>query len=138
MTALALALALAAGPGVRTSLPPAPVRLYAVAWHRPFVPVTPLEWKPEERGGVAVDPATKLAVFGTRDGWLHAVRPDGTLAWEFQGAGPFGPPAVDGDTVYVGSTDGRLHAIALTTGKVRWTYKADEDLATRPAVAEGA
>src|SRR5512138_4021084 len=103
MPALALALAAAlgaTGPGVRTTLPPAPVRLYEVAWHRPFVPPTALEYKAEERGGVAVDPATKLAIFGTRDGWLHAVRWDGTLAWEFRGNGPFGPPAVDGDTVY--------------------------------------
>lgn len=138
MTALALALALAAGPGVRTTLPPAPVRLYHVAWKRAFVPVKPLEWKPAERGGIAVDPATKIAIFGTRDGWLHAVRPDGTLAWEFQGAGAFGPPSVHGDTAYVGSADGRLYAIAIPTGKARWQYKADEDLTTRPAIGHGA
>ena len=137
MNALALALVLAADPGVRTTLPPVAVQLFEVAWQRRFVPVAPLDWKPEERGGVAVDPATKLALFGTRDGWLHAVRPDGTLAWEFQGAGPFGPPAVDGDTVYVGSSDGRLYAIAIPTGKARWTYKAEEDLTTRPAIAHG-
>lgn len=138
MTALALALALAAsGPGVRTSLPPAPVQLYRVVWQRTFVPPTALEYKIEERGGVAVDPATRLAIFGTRDGWLHAVRPDGTLAWEFQGAGPFGQPRVDGDTVYVGSTDGRLYAVAIPTGKERWRYQTDEDLTTRPAVAHG-
>jgi len=138
MTPLALALALAAaGPGVRTTLPPAPVQLYRVAWRRPFVPPTALEYRAEERGGVAVDPATRLAVFGTRDGWLHAVRPDGSVAWEFQGAGPFGQPRVDGDTVYVGSTDGRLYAVALPTGKERWHYQTDEDLTTRPAVSHG-
>lgn len=138
MTALALALALAAGPGVRTSLPPAPVRLYRVAWQRPFVPTKALEWKPAERGGVVVDPSTALVIFGTRDGWVHAVRADGSLAWEFRGEGAFGPPAVEGDTVYVGSTDGRLYAIATRTGKERWRYRAGEDLTTRPAVAHGA
>jgi outer membrane protein assembly factor BamB len=139
MTALALALAvvLEAGPGVRTSLPPAPVRLYRVAWQRAFVPTEVLEWKPAERGGIAVDPATGLVIFGTRDGWLHAVRPDGTLAWELRGAGPFGPPAIEGDTVYVGSADGRLYAVAIPTGKERWRYVAEEDLTTRPAVAHG-
>jgi outer membrane protein assembly factor BamB len=138
MTALALALALsAAGPGVRTALPPAPVRLYRVAWQRQFVPPTALEYKTEELGGVAVDPATRLVIFGTRDGWLHAVRPDGTVAWEFQGAGPFGQPRVDGDTVYVGSSDGRLYAVAIPTGKERWRYQTDEDLTTRPAVSHG-
>src|SRR5512133_2229257 len=138
MSALALALALAAGPGVRTTLPPAPVRLYEVAWQRPFVPVTPLDWKPEEHGGVAVDPVTKLAIFGTRDGWLHAVWPDGKLAWEYQASGPLGPPAIEGDTVYVGSSDGKLYAVAIPTGKERWQYKAEEDLTTRPAVTQGA
>jgi outer membrane protein assembly factor BamB len=145
MTALALALALAAGPpatagslGVRTTLPPAPVRLYEVAWQRKLVPTQPLDWKPEERGGLAVDPTTKLVLFGTRDGWLHAARPDGTIAWEFRGAGgPFGPPAIEGDTVYVGSSDGRLYAVAIPTGVERWRYQADEDLTTRPAVSRG-
>ncbi len=138
MLALALALALGAGPGVTTALPPAPVRLYRVAWQRPFVALRPLERRPEERGGVAFDPATKLAVFGTRDGWLHAVRADGSVAWELQGGGAaFGPPAIAGDTVYVGSADGRLYAVALAGGRERWHYQADEDLSTRPAVAHG-
>ncbi len=137
MLALALALALGAGPGITTAIPPAPVRLYRVAWQRPFVPLRPLERNPEERGGVAFDPATGLAVFGTRDGWLHAVRADGTVAWELRGGAAFGPPAIVGDTVYVGSADGRLYAVAISGGRERWRYKADEDLSTRPAVAHG-
>lgn len=138
MSALGLALALAVGPGVATALPPAPVRLYQIAWQRSFVPLRPLERRPEERGGAAFDPATGLVIFGTRDGWLHAVRSDGRVAWELRGAGPFGPPAIEGDTVYVGSADGRLYAVALSTGRERWRYKAEEDLTTRPAVAHGA
>jgi outer membrane protein assembly factor BamB len=138
MTSLALALALAAGPGVRTALPPAAVALYRVAWQRPFVPLRALEWKPAERGGVAVDPATGLVLFGTRDGWFHAVRPDGTVAWELQGDGEFGPPAVEGDTVYIGTSSGRLHAVTIPSGKERWRYQAEEDLSTRPALVQGA
>jgi outer membrane protein assembly factor BamB len=135
MGALGLALALAAaGPAVRTTLPPAPVKLYRVAWQRPFVGLRPLELNPEERGGVATDPRRGLAFVGTRDGWLHAVRADGTVAWELQAGGGFGPPVVDGDTVYVGSSDGRLYAVAIATGKPRWTYEAREDLSTRPAL----
>jgi outer membrane protein assembly factor BamB len=138
MTPLALALALAAtGPGVRTELPPPPVRLYRVAWQRRLVPFTPLEPVPQERGGVAVDPQRGLAFVGTRDGWLHALRPDGTVLWELQAKGGFGPPAVDGDTLYVGSSDGTLYAVAIPTGKLRWTYAAKEDLSTRPALAGG-
>lgn len=138
MAPLALALALAAaGPSLGADVKPAPARLYGVAWQRPFVPPRALETKPIERGGVAVDPATGLAVAGTRDGWLHAVRPDGTIAWEFRAGAPFGPPAIEGDTVYVGSTDGHLYALAVGDGRARWSYDAREDLATRPAISDG-
>jgi outer membrane protein assembly factor BamB len=138
MAPLALALALAAGdPGVRTVLPPAPVKLFRVAWQREFVPARMFEGKPQERGGVAADPQRGLALVGTRDGWLHAVRADGSVAWEVRAGGSFGPPAVEGDTVYVGSSDGRLYAVDIPSGKTRWTYDAKEDLSTRPALADG-
>ena len=138
MKALALALALAAdGSGVLSALPPAPVRLYSVAWHRTLDTPAALETGPQERGGVAVDPQRGLAFVGTRDGWLHAFRPDGSLLWELQAGGPFGQPALDGDTVYAGSTDGNLYAVAIATGKTRWVYPAKEDLTTRPALSGG-
>ena len=38
-SALALALAAAAGPGILTALPPVPVKLYGVTWERRFVPL---------------------------------------------------------------------------------------------------
>lgn len=138
MAALALALALAAaGPGLATRLPPAPVKLFRIAWQRSFVGLRALEVKPQERGGVAVDPKGGLAFVGTRDGWLHAVRRDGTIAWELHAAGGFGQPTVEGDTVFAGSSDGQLYAVAIPTGKPRWTYDAKEDLSTHPALADG-
>jgi outer membrane protein assembly factor BamB len=138
MRALVLVLALGAeGMGLMSTLPPAPVRLYSIAWRRSLVEPQVLESGPLELGGVAVDPQRGIAFVGTRDGWLHALRPDGTLVWEFQGHGPFGTPKVDGDTVYVGSTDGNLYAIAIATGWPRWVYSAKEDLSTRPALASG-
>jgi outer membrane protein assembly factor BamB len=91
-----------------------------------------------ELGGAAVDPATGLVLTATRDGWLHAVRPDGTLAWEYRtGATAPGTPNVDGDTVYVGTSEGVLHAVAIDTGKARWRYEAKEELGTRPVVSDG-
>jgi outer membrane protein assembly factor BamB len=97
-----------------------------------------LETSPLEPGGVGVDPRNGMAVFGTRDGWLHAVRPDGTVAWELRTDGAtWAPPGFDGDTVYAGSSDGRLYAVELSTGKLRWRYDAREELGTRPVVADG-
>jgi len=135
--ALGMALAVAAGPGSLSALPAAPVQLFRVAWKRSFVAPGALEWKPQERGGVAFDATTGLAVFGTRDGWLHAVRADGSLAWELRADGPLGPPAIDGDTVYVGTSGGSLYAVALPNGSQRWRWAAAEDVSTRPAVGNG-
>ncbi len=138
MLALALAVALGAIPGLRTSLPPAAVRLWSVAWAKPLVPATMGEWQPVEPGAPAVDPVTGVVVVGTHDGWLHALRPDGSIVWEFRGDGPFAAqPRIEGDVVYAGSNGGRLYAIVLATGMQRWRYDAGEELGTRPAVANG-
>jgi outer membrane protein assembly factor BamB len=139
MTGVALALALASAPtGLSARLPPAPVALYRVAWERTLAPIRTFEVGPLELGGATVDPVTGIVVFGTRDGWLHALRSDGTVIWEVRGEGAFtGPPAIDGDTVYAGSSDGRLYALVLATGKERWRYEAKEELGTRPVVANG-
>jgi outer membrane protein assembly factor BamB len=139
--ALAVGLSAQAGttqPGNLGKLRPAPRELYTIAWKRAFVEPTSMEWRPSETGGVAVDAGTGVAVFGTRDGWLHAVRKDRSLAWEYKAnAGFAGPPAIVGGTVYVGARDGRLYALALETGKLVWSYDSNEELGTRPVVANG-
>jgi len=138
MLAAGLALLLAATPALDGRLPPPPLRIFSVAWERPLVPVALFDWRPIEPGGPAIDPVSGIVVVGTRDGWLHAFRPDGTILWEFDGAGSFGaPPAIDTGVVYAGTSGGVLHAIDLATGKARWRYDAKEELGTRPAVAGG-
>ena len=145
MKALALALAAltaqastAASKWNAGQLPPAPIRLWTVAWQRHLVPTEMLEWRPQELGGPAVDPVAGLVVVGTRDGWLHAYDADGERMWSFQAAGRFdAPPRVDGDLVYAGSADGRLYAIELATGRLRWKYEAQEEVGTTPVVAGG-
>src|SRR6266545_2606163 len=70
------------------------------------------------------------------------------IAWQrsFVGLRPLevapqerGGVAVDAERglAFVGSRDGRLYAVAIPTGKARWTYDAKEDLSTRPALAGG-
>lgn len=138
MVAAALALVLAALPAEGGRLPPAPRSLYQVAWARALAAKVMGDLTPFEPGGAAVDPVTGLVVVGTRDGWLHALRSDGTVAWDFQAAGPFAAePLIDGDTVYAGSLDGKLYALQLGTGLLRWSYEAKEQLGTRPALADG-
>src|SRR5512146_1783902 len=131
-----LALVLAAHSGGISQLPPAPVKLWQVAWHRQLVAPTPLEWKPRELGGPAVDPVSGYVVVGTRDGLLRAFDADGALVWTMQAGGRFDAPArIDRDTVYAGCNDGRLYAIEIGTGKVRWKYEAQEEVGTTPIVA---
>lgn len=138
MLGAALALLLAALPAEGGRLPPAPRSLYQVAWAKPLAAKVMGDLTPFEPGGAAVDPVTGLVVVGTRDGWLHALRKDGTRAWDFQAAGPFAAePLIDGDTVYAGAQDGKLYALQLGTGQLRWAYEAKEQLGTRPAVANG-
>lgn len=142
MSALALALLLGWSgnnpEGLTPRLAPAPLSLYTVAWRRALVE-QPVGSAPLEEGGVTADHGSGMVLCGTQDGWLHAFRRDGTLAWEFKAGGAFPTaPTVDGDTVYAGSGDGRLYALSLSDGKLRWSYDAREEMGTRPVVAGGA
>jgi outer membrane protein assembly factor BamB len=145
MKAFALALAVltipdhaAARPWNGTQLPPAPVKLWSVAWQRHLVPNELLEWRPEELGGPAVDPVTGLVVVGTRDGWLHAYDELGERMWSFQAAGRFdAAPRVEAGLAYAGSSEGKLYAVEIGTGRLRWTYDAQEEFGTTPVVAGG-
>jgi outer membrane protein assembly factor BamB len=128
----------AAPTGLSARLPPAPQRVFSVAWQRQLVVPRLLEWRPRELGGPAVDRVTGTVVVGTRDGWLHAYDPEGARLWDFETTGTFdAPPRIDGDAVYCGSSDGRLYAIELATGKLRWKYEAQEEVGTTPVVAGG-
>jgi len=139
MSVLALVLATAVAQiGVATRLPPAPVKHWDIAWQRPLVPPVPLEWRPQERGGAAVDSVSGLVLVGTRDGWLHALDPDGKRVWDFKTGGRIeAVPRIEGEVAYVGSSDGGLYALELATGKLRWKYDAQEDVGTTPTVAGG-
>lgn len=140
---LALALGVTGAPGLTAyavpgPLQPVPRAIYRVVWHRPLVPTEVLQYLPQEAGGVAVDEKTGMAVFGTRDGWLHAVLPNQAFVWEHRThAGFAGPPIILNGVVYVGCRDGRIYAVDAVTGKGLWLYDAREELGTRPFVANG-
>jgi outer membrane protein assembly factor BamB len=60
------------------------------------------------------------------------------VKWKFHTSGYVNStPAVANDTVYVGSADGSLYAVAQTTGKLRWRYRTGSRVVSSPAVSEG-
>lgn len=61
-----------------------------------------------------------------------------TLAWKFKTGGRvISSPAVVGEFVYVGSTDGALYAIHRSTGAQAWKFSTPGPIASSPAVADG-
>lgn len=55
-----------------------------------------------------------------------------TPAWSFglDGDSPHSYPLVSADTIYVGDTDGRVHALDRDSGCSRWVFEADAEIRT--------
>jgi len=73
--------------------------------------------------------------FGSWDGHLYALNPNGTLRWRFATGGRVYSPALGaGGTIYVGSEDGNLYAVH-PDGYETWRYATGGAVTTRPAVS---
>jgi eukaryotic-like serine/threonine-protein kinase len=60
------------------------------------------------------------------------------VKWTFKAGGQLiASPAVDGDTLYVPSTGGKLYAVDRATGAKKWELDLKARLTSSPAVAEG-
>lgn len=96
-------------------------------------------WFLYQRNPVASPTVVGDAIFVTSAGLTRALdRRDGTFCWAYrQGSNqPTGSPTVADGTVYV--TDGRVFALAATTGEVRWaTDRWDTTLRGTAASGEG-
>jgi outer membrane protein assembly factor BamB len=58
-----------------------------------------------------------------------------TVVWKFKTAGRvIASPAVVGDVIYVGSTDGALYAVNKADGSQRWKFATQGPIASSPAV----
>ncbi len=80
--------------------------------------------------------AEGLVVFGGQDGFVTALRSDGTEAWRYKvGSDVDGSAAagIDG-TLYIGSDDGRLHALR-SDGSLKWSFVTQSDIRSSVAVA---
>jgi outer membrane protein assembly factor BamB len=75
--------------------------------------------------------------FGSQDGYLYAINPDGTLKWS-RSLGTsitLSSPAIGADgTVYVGTDDSVLYAVNGATGARKWTYTATTAVVASPAI----
>ena len=52
------------------------------------------------------------------------------------GGGISSSPTLSGTTVYVASNDGRLYALDLRSGNLKWRFAAQNDLMTAPLVVD--
>src|ERR1700730_10409627 len=60
------------------------------------------------------------------------------IKWKFHTAGSvISSPAVDGSTVYVGSTDGNFYAVDLASGAPKWKFTTEARITSSPAVEQG-
>lgn len=60
------------------------------------------------------------------------------VLWTFKTAGRVvGSPTVHAGAVYVGSSDGRLHALDARSGQLRWDFRTGGAVDSTPAVADG-
>ena len=72
-------------------------------------------------------------VVGSTDGFLYALSMTGTLLWKFNTTNSIEAPAmIVNGIVYCGNLDGTLFAIDLNTGKVKWKYKAENQIMGSP------
>lgn len=96
--------------------------------------------------------AGKRIVVGTADGRVCLVSVnDGSIVWSSQtgpsltslqpyqrgGSDVNSSPAVEGDMVYVGASDGRVHALALANGEKLGAYALGVPIASSPVIADG-
>ena len=60
------------------------------------------------------------------------------IRWQFPtGANPGGTPAVAGNLVFAGGSDGTLHVLDLASGQEAWSFAAGAPILSTPAVVDG-
>ncbi len=106
----------------------------------PAIPGT-LKWQVGTGGWVASSPAVAddgTIYFGSADGYVYAVDPDGAIKWQYPtGGAVLCSPAIAADgTVYVGSNDGNIYALN-SDGSLLWQFAAADVIVSCPAVLPG-
>jgi len=72
-------------------------------------------------------------------GWIYSIDAEtGDPNWKFEPENEVvSTPAVDQDTVYIGSSDGNLYALERSSGEEQWRYETRDWIWTAPTLAFG-
>lgn len=91
--------------------------------------LTPLRWGPNGLPVIRGDRIIVSAKRGTERGRLVAFDERyGEEAWLYDvDARVTAPPAIDGGTVYLADADGRVHALSIGDGRVRWSRAVGQE-----------
>lgn len=96
-------------------------------------------------GAVTAATATDGAVYvaheepvdGTHSARVFSLTVDGSERWRTQVEGSIeAPVATDGETVFVGTTDGTLHALDAGSGGTKWQTRTDGEIRCAPSVSD--
>ena len=87
-----------------------------------------------DRGSPRVAACVVQRVFGSTDGLLYSVSPEGSLQWSFDTGAPIrssiavgtGPDG-QGHIAYFGAANGLVYAIDTDNGSLRWSYDTTSD-----------
>jgi outer membrane protein assembly factor BamB len=109
-------------------------------WSKPL-PITVgnnlIKWQFEAIGGIYSTPALDKddnIYFGTDEGLLYSLTPEGKLRWIFQARGPiYTSPVIGKNSVYFGSTDSLLYCLDFNGQKV-WEFKTNGEIYSTPAI----
>jgi outer membrane protein assembly factor BamB len=88
-------------------------------------------------GGMVIDNDGTI-YFGSFDGYLYAIYPDGTLKWKLKVYGwIWSTPAIAEDgTIYVGVDDSSCLYAINPNGTEKWRFNARDTIYSSPAIAE--
>jgi len=79
-----------------------------------------------------------LLLVPTTRGQLLAVSSlDGSIVWKFDVGNPevrLTPPATDGESIYLGTSNGTLYRLDAGTGAVRWQFEAPDAIVAPPTI----
>ncbi len=82
------------------------------------------QWAYRTNGKVYSTPAVwqDYVVAGSTDRFIYCIK-DGRLVWKYETEKPVvAAPVIEGNTVYIGASDGHFRALDIVTGKLRWDF----------------